>query len=288
MVHTGLAELPNRPKTYWQRMIDRLVDARVHEVAAQLREISTLPGARPDWATEVLRRIGRLYLLTQGFQRFDTLPLPNQADLQAAVGWLPDLDYENPANDDWIVLGRSLRTVDKSQIHATWLIGRTSQRFALLEQVVRKATETVTLLPTGAIVSAEMIFRHSAAPIRAVTGHVRSIALATTPATTVPLTITSAHTAYRVAIAANPWIDRFPMLLRAALPAKSSTGWTLVATDDAVLPLDETFSVGWHLLALSGGRALDLFGEWDGAFLQPLSVQIDGDWRDLHIIRGIA
>jgi hypothetical protein len=39
----------------------------------------------------------------------------------------------------------------------------------------------------------------------------------------------------------------------------------------------------WRLLALSGGQPIDLFGEWDGDELRPLSVHVE---RRLHPLGG--
>jgi hypothetical protein len=40
-------------------------------------------------------------------------------------------------------------------------------------------------------------------------------------------------------------------------------------------------SAGWHLLALSGGHALDLFGEWDGHRFWPLAAFAGGTFVHL-------
>jgi hypothetical protein len=44
------------------------------------------------WMQRVLGQLGRLRLLTEGLNRFDTLPFPVQADLRAWLGWPMDKD----------------------------------------------------------------------------------------------------------------------------------------------------------------------------------------------------
>ena len=75
-------------------------------------------------------------------------------------------------------------------------------------------------------------------------------------------------------MAAEPWLDRVPALVRAA-PAKSGGRWVL--TDDTgSLPLDDASHSVMSglpvLLAMSAGRAVDLAVEWTPTGLVPLTV----------------
>ena len=56
-------------------------------------------------------------------------------------------------------------------------------------------------------------------------------------------------------------------------------GWAVRDTAGQVLALSPRFARGWHLLALSGGHPLGLFGEWDGAVLRPLGVWAAGQYH---------
>jgi hypothetical protein len=94
-------------------------------------------------------------------------------------------------------------------------------------------------------------------------------------------TIDDALATYAAAIAANPWIERRPMSLANVTPMPSRSAgdvvsWQLRDGDGAALPLGPRFDDGWTLLALSGGRPLAVFGEWDGEQLRPLGVAADG------------
>jgi hypothetical protein len=77
------------------------------------------------------------------------------------------------------------------------------------------------------------------------------------------------------AVAANPWCDRVALTLAGVTPAPAETG-ELVAIDatGCWLPLHDDRP--WQLLALTGGRPVDLFGEWEDGTLTAVSVAIDG------------
>ena len=80
-------------------------------------------------------------------------------------------------------------------------------------------------------------------------------------------------------LARQPWVERFPCVLRGATPVPGDTGWLLVDTGGDALQLKGTDH--WRLLALSGGGPLDVAGEWDGERVRPLGAMVDGRYQVL-------
>jgi len=73
------------------------------------------------------------------------------------------------------------------------------------------------------------------------------------------------------ALARQPWLDRFLCPLTNVTPvARSSTPWVVCDSAGQALPLAR--SEWWKLLAISGGRPIDLAAEWDAEALLPLGV----------------
>ena len=80
--------------------------------------------------------------------------------------------------------------------------------------------------------------------------------------------------AYAVAgdrVAANPWTEVQPVVLKNVAVAPG-TRWMLVDAEGLAMPC----KANYRLLAVSGGRAVDVSGEWDGENLTPLLVCADG------------
>jgi hypothetical protein len=74
------------------------------------------------------------------------------------------------------------------------------------------------------------------------------------------------------ALSLQPWLDRFPCLLRDVTPSPSSNGpWQAIDADGRALPISR--GDHWPLLAVSGGYPIDLFGEWRDGALLPLGMQ---------------
>ena len=81
---------------------------------------------------------------------------------------------------------------------------------------------------------------------------------------------------YAAALAQNPWIEAFPLSLCDVTAFPTAGGWLLCDSSGYVLPLAPRFDGAWHLLALSGGHPIGVFGEWNGEHLHPLAVWAEG------------
>ncbi|MCB9009910.1 MAG: SWIM zinc finger family protein [Ardenticatenaceae bacterium] len=288
MVRHGLASLPERPKTYWGTMANRLVDAQANDLAQTVRQLANIPSSQPDWPETLLQQIGRLYLIIQGFQRFAQLPPPVQADLQTAVGWLPQTTNKaNIISDNWLVLGRQQETVGKQTRHITWLWGQNSQMIAQLIDLPAVGTLEGSALATNSLWQGSLRLLPGSWPL----GAVRHGRLQTSAAPVQPIgyqTIRAASQTHNEALAANPWLTQFPMLLHNTQPSQTETGWQLLDETGTSLPLPPKYAYGWHLAAIAGnGPSLTLFGVWNGRFLQPLTALQHNQWLDIHIWQGV-
>jgi hypothetical protein len=73
---------------------------------------------------------------------------------------------------------------------------------------------------------------------------------------------------------ANPFADRFPLALAGVVPVVDAERRLVVEPGGTALPLRHDSN--WlSLLALSGGEPVDLFAEWNGFSLTPLSVSTE-------------
>ncbi len=288
MVRHGLARLPEQPKAYWETMAHRLVDAQAIPLAQTVRHLAQIPKSQSDWPELLLQEIGRLYLIIQGFRQYEKLPVTTQADLQTAVGWLPATAENPPITDNWLVLGRQQEQSGSQTRHITWLWGQETKITAQLIDLSRNTVPEGRWLPTSTVWHGAFHFANSSWPQIATwhgnwqetaVSHINPVGFAT---------IRQAAQAYSHALAVNPWLAYFPMLLQNVQPKFAETVWQIEDKTGTWLPLPEKFSHGWPLLALAGGApSLTIFGVWDGRFLQPISVQTNQTWQDILIWQGI-
>ena len=73
---------------------------------------------------------------------------------------------------------------------------------------------------------------------------------------------------YAAALADEPWLDRWPMVLHGVVPAPAP--WRLVDRSGEALPLDLVDP--WRLMAAAGGAPVTVAGEWSVAGLRPLAL----------------
>ncbi len=285
----GLADLPRRDRRFWGDMADRLAGSYAVEAARELRELAFVLGTSPNWPERLLPRLGRLALLAEACRRLDDLPPGERGDALAAAG-LPPRPAGDLVADDWLIVGRRQDTVNRQHRERVWLHGLASRRWALLSDTYTIGRREGIYLPTGAAVGGELAFLPSAAPLAArPTADLRLCSSMVTGDPSVAGDLDQAIAAYAAALAANPWLRVYPLALAHVLlepPATAASTWRVRDGGGRWLPLPPRFAHGWRLLALTGGRPMTLFGEWDGATFTPLSVYWDG-WRALAGWRGL-
>lgn len=289
LARQGLAGLPQRRRQEWLAAADRLADAYAPEAARELRELSLLPGTAPDWPERLLPRLGRLALLCAAFERLDELSPGEQGDALAAAG-RPPRPGDDCLTDTWLVAGVRQEYDNKQRRERVWLLGRDTGRWALLSDARPANRLDGVCLPAGARLGGEVAFVPSTWPMAA--RPTADLALLDSPlAQSIPAGgVNDVVAGYAAALAANPWLRRYPALVGEVFvepPAGGSPLWRLRDRRGHVLPLPPRFGHGWHLLALAADRPLTLFGEWDGAHFMPLSAYRDG-WRALAAWRGVT
>lgn len=73
------------------------------------------------------------------------------------------------------------------------------------------------------------------------------------------------------------------MLLMGVVPYWEGEVFYLTDGAGARMLLDPEFKQEWTLMALSGGHPVQIFGEWNGSTLMPLSLGVQGRWIPLEV-----
>lgn len=287
LVGQGIASTPGRPYSFWDQPAARLVDAQAPGAARLVRELAGIAASGEGWQHRFLAALGRLHLLINAFERLEEFgdSPATVADVRAAVGFTVSqeliLAEEPPVRDRWTVAGQYVEQEERLRVQRTWLTGAASGRSALiLEFAVGPAAGFKTTLMPGLTVDAELCFFPGAAPLRALVKqiHAADPSLRRPAVLAGAAPVAAAAAALRDRLALNPWTETQPVTLAAVTPVRvsnsaSAGAWRLRDEAGASLPLRVSdLSVLFTLLALSGGRPLDLFGEWDGAAIRPVSA----------------
>jgi hypothetical protein len=275
LARDGLATVRERGPGYWETIAARMVDAQAGALGTRLRRASGLcfQSTNPSWEAQLGSELSLLYMLTEAYGRLDQLPPLLQADVRALVGWSVTQEevLAQPAIEDcWQVLAQTTDEEGRIRSRSTWLRGLRSGRWALLLHYAAGAQGFDLPLSPGTRFDGALCFYPGACPLRALIKEqagLGSIGGMPVDAPSLDTTLDD----YASALACQPFLERYPMLLAGVLP--DSLDRTRVRTADGrELRLHPAFRHAVYLLALSGGHPLTLVGEWDGAHLLPLAV----------------
>ncbi|WP_129674882.1 SWIM zinc finger domain-containing protein [Candidatus Chloroploca sp. Khr17] len=277
-VRTGLASLQEGAAGLFASFASRMVDAQAPGVARRLREVALLPGSGVGWEARLLDQLSLLHLLACAYAHLDDLPPDLQADVRTTIGFTQSqadlLLGAQGVFDQWLVLGRRIEDEERLRVQRTWLWGMTEQRPALVLSFSTAYNPLDQSLVPGSLLAGELVFYPGSVPLRAL---VRTREEQPTEPGPLPAkSINAAIGIYAAALAANPWLERYLLIIGPCRLASADERWYLCDADDQTLPLPRTFTQIWQLLALTGGHPFTLVGEWDGQMLLPLGVQAEG------------
>ncbi len=259
-MRNGLADPTLARYSTWDQLAARLVDARAGALANRVRRLAGLVGASPDWHAEVLAELGLLHLIAQAGRRLPDLPGRLADAVATASGWQvrhADVLGGVPETDEWFVAGRSDTREDRIEVRRLWLRGTTSGRWAMLLSFAAYQQSLDDSFTVGTVVHADL-HRYPGGSLRALSGHRYADPLPfTTPSA---VTVVQACDEIGHAVAAEPWLERYPATVRAT-PSVLDGRWVLTdATGSLPLQGDDR-SLATLLAACAGSATRDSEGD---------------------------
>ncbi|MFK8184338.1 MAG: SWIM zinc finger domain-containing protein [Phormidesmis sp.] len=292
IVRQGLVSMADKPYAFWDGMAARMVDAQAPGIANRIRALGNICHSGEGWPERLLKALGELHLLVEGYQQIAHLAPAMREEVMKQIGFpqkqesvLLRAEQGDPlvttVEDTWLVLGKVVTTDESLKVQRVWLWGVRSQQVALVLSFAhgRRQPLDVSLVP-GASLDAALVFYPGTG--QKDTGY-RALVKTRTAATLFSAdnsdwlgvgcpTAESAIAPYIQALSQNPWTVQVPLILNHGLLRYQNNDWYLQDSAGECLPIASQFSQGWALLAMSGGKALYMAGEWNGHDLRPISV----------------
>ena len=284
IIRQGIAELPSKPYSFWDQAAARLVDAQAPGLARRVQNLAGIPHMKSGekWPNRMLKALGQIHLLVQGYRNIESLEPLMQAEVRSQIGWpqtqadlLQRVEQSDPlvekVEDTWQVMGKRVTKEDSLKMQRVWLWGVRSERAVLVLSFAHGRSPLDVSLVPGACFNGEVVFYPGTGVRRGfVVSRVSSKNLNREGLGVKSLERAIAQ--YAQTLSENPWTLQFPMVLSRVWLRCEKGDWWLQDEDGLGLPLSSRFTAGWELLAMSGGRPLAMFGEWDGECLLPLSL----------------
>jgi hypothetical protein len=270
-VAAGVAGLTTVGYEPFDTLAARLVDAQARGAAGLVRRLA---GAAVSGDPErLVTELGLLRLLAAGYARLDELPAPLAATVSSRVG-IPVGREEVLAGpavaDAWAVLGIRDEIDDQLSSRRVWLRGCATGRMALVLSFAGPGQSLAADFAVGTAVEADLCFYPGATPLRAlVAGRGRTVPAGPEAPEPPADSVAEALDSWATALAGDPWLDRWPVLLGAVHPTTTH----LVEADGTALPVRGEH---WPLIAASGGRPCRVMGEYGPAGLKPVTAWAEG------------
>lgn len=276
LVREGLGSWYSRDEAQWEAIAARLVDQKLGGVARQLRTLYTQRD-EANWLDRFAQWVADTYLFVQAFKELDDWSDDRQQDLLSWAGVKvrqSELLEEQGVSDFWLILSREEGAEEALRWRRSWLWGESTQQPALLLDFAWGDQAFQNNWQVGAAMQANLVFYPGTRPYRAV---VKSWTYEHRPFAR----LSGAQNLHEFAhafsqdLARNPWLRSYPCLLAhvCALTTQDRQ-FCLQDQDGFILPLAPG-KPAHRLLALSGGRRLMVFGEWNGDRLRPLLAVTD-------------
>jgi hypothetical protein len=274
-IRNGIASASVQGYAYFESLAARLTDNQAPGLARLVRQ---LPTAASSGTEAYLEALSKLHLIAQAYGRLDGLELPVQADVKAAIGFTSDkaeILAQPSQKAVWQALGQIVVQEDNLRVRRLYLENGQGQYAMLLDFAVG-AQALGAGVPLGVQLETEVMYYPSNLPLRAL---VKETQVLETPAVVRGSGVMKALGQYAAALARLPWLERYPVCV-AGVVAFDGQVWRI---QDAQHSLVLQTEAGWQMMALSGGHEVALFGEFDGRFLLPLSIAVDGE---VHLLGG--
>jgi hypothetical protein len=283
-VRTGLAAPELADQQTWDRLAARLVDAQCGGLANRVKRVASRVGQHARWHEDVLEEMAVLHALARGALRTSMLPDDLGDGVHAATGLTTAKEHVLagvPSTARWDVVGQSRVREDRITVQRTWLLAADMQHsadspltWAMLLAFGAFGNEVVTEHPVGGRLHADVHWYPGATPLRALVGRVHQDAVVM-PHAPHTQTVEQAVAAAGWAIAAEPWLERYPLCILAA-PTPVGNGRWMLADSSGAVPIVGGFWRLGEMVAVSGGRPIAVMGEWSADGLLPLTMWTAG------------
>ena len=270
----GIGAAQSQPWAWWDQHARRMIDAQARGLAGQVRRMAAIAataGQRTDWPERLTDQMGSAHLLCEAWNRRDTLPPVTSEALRVRLGY--SVSTEDVAqsgeriSDSWAVLGQRLGDDENLRSLQQWLYGERTGAVVTYLAFAAGTQQLAPGLPAGCRTEATVALYPGTRPAR--------VLIAAREGRSEDLGPLPGEASWEVALnhvadclSADPWADVIPLAVRSVtvLPADQ---WLLRDVTGRAMPVTGAAAARWALLALSGGRPVDVAGEWDGFAFTP-------------------
>lgn len=266
VVRAGIVNVPKDGYNFNRNITARMVDAQAGGLAAQLRMINKINFYKEGWQLGLLKRLSKIYLLTDAYTRKDNLPASLKDDVLSLIGWTTpkeELMQKEAVQDSWTVLSIIVTDEDKLRTEHIWLYGQQTNRFALLLNFYGGNQTPEHHLVFSSVINAELVYFPGSFPLRAIIKSQQSTVINKAIGLSANKNTQSVYDGITDVLSKNPFVEQLPFFVGDALICYNESEWFLKDNDNKALPLANIEEECWSMLAFSKGNPVSVFGVYE-------------------------
>ncbi len=277
----GLGAAQSQSWAWWDTQARRMIDAQARGLAGHVRAMAAIAatgGQRPDWPERLTDQLGSAHLLCEAWLRRDELPAETARALRVRLGYPVSVDEVmltgERIRDTWAVLGQRLGEDGNLRSLQQWLYGEDTGSVVTFLSFAAGAQPLAPGLPPGRRTRATVALYPGTRPARAL---ITDRQPDSEPLGALPVADGWDSAMERVAdcLTVDLWADVVPLTAGnlTVLPgAREAEPWLLRDAAGRAVTVAASPAVRWAMLAVSGGRPVDVAGEWDGFAFTPRAI----------------
>jgi hypothetical protein len=276
LVHNGITQLYDNPILI-DEFAARMVDAKLGGIAKQIRLLKSKMQS-DDWTNVLLSHISFWQIAIKMSEQFEVLKEGLQADLLQFFGYnykKEDLMALPCHRDLWIVLGTAEKDEgERIKSRKTYLKSSNGNTISMLLEFVFGNIGFETMLQTGNIIEAEIIYYPSAFPTRLMIKNYTIIDKKTTYISGQPNWKTLAADFIEKAIF-NPLLQEYFYVLNEVVIRNENDVFVVTDAMHKKLKIEIAAKDAWIGIGLSAIGPISIFGIWRGNSYEIISFMIE-------------
>ncbi len=280
VVRTGIMNVPQNPYQFNQNITARMVDSQAGGLANQLRKINKINFYKEGWQKQLIKQLGKTYLLSESYKNIHTLPEILKQEIRTQIGWnTAKEDVLNSAGtvDKWFVLSISVEEEANLRTERIWLYGISSQKFALILNFYAGNLLPTHTLIEGTVVEAELVYFPSAYPLRALIKELLKIQ-DNHPEMSSEDSILALYEKVASVLSENPFAEQIPIMFANVKIFQKDNVWYISDTEGNALHIMNHEDDCWTMISISQGKAFFCFGIYENEAFDIYSVWANGQY----------
>ncbi|HYG40588.1 MAG TPA: hypothetical protein VD908_18300, partial [Cytophagales bacterium] len=273
LIRNGLISVPEKAYSFWQDPAARMVDAQAPGLSGMIRGLAGINYFKEGWQGDLLHKLVQIYLVTEGYKKIGQLPEQLQNEVKSLIGWSQsqeELKNSIGIKDKWLVMSKQSEQQDNLFIQTHWLYGENSLRHALVLNFYHKSQPTDLGLIPGTAVDGEIVFYPGSYQLRAIVKERKATYPIPEPSTFLPFL--SIQHQFTEVLTQSPWVDRVPAFVEKVVPHQIDNKWFLIDRENSSIEIDKTFTGTWKLMAIAGGKPINVYGLYSKNSFSPLVI----------------